>query len=75
MLKGLIRSGANGTDIATLPTGSGLCPKERLILTVDSNAALGRVDIIPGVSTCEISTQSVSSGWVSLDGIRWIGEM
>ncbi len=75
MLKGLVASGTNGTDIATLPTGSGLCPKERLLLTVDSNAALGRVDIVPGVSTCEINTQGVSNAWVSLDGVRWIGEM
>lgn len=74
MLKGLVKTGANGTDIATLPNGQGLCPKERLLMTVDSNATLGRVDIIPGASTCEINTQGVSSTWVSLDSLRWIGE-
>lgn len=74
MLKGLVHNGTNGTDIATFPNGQGLCPKERLLLTVDSNAALGRIDIIPGASSCEINTQGVSSAWVALDGVRWIGE-
>lgn len=71
-LKGLIKSGTatNGTVIATLPVG--YRPKERLLMGTVSNAAYGRVDVLP---TGDIVVGgAVSNIWLALDGINFIAE-
>lgn len=71
-LKGLLRAGTTtaGTSLTTLPVG--FRPKERLLLTSVSVDAHTRVDIQPnGIVTAQGGT---IGGWVSLDGINFIGE-
>ncbi len=72
MVKGLIRSGT-AARMATLP--SGYCPKNRLVLTVYSAGAWGRVDVLPSTGgTCYIEGNSYSATSVSLDTVRFMAE-
>lgn len=70
-LRGLVRSGTttSGTVIANLPVG--FRPKERVLMTNVSNAAQGRVDILP---TGEVLFMSGSNIWFSLDAITFVAE-
>ncbi len=71
MLKGLLRAGATGGDtvIATLP--SGYRPAQRLLITIPSNGALARVDILPdGTIRFEIG----SNAWLSIDNIIFMAD-
>lgn len=69
-LKGLIGGGADGSVIATLP--SGYRPKERLILAAVQNAVAGRIDILPNGQIVSVNTEG--NTWASLDSITFRAE-
>jgi hypothetical protein len=69
-LKGLIGGGADGSVIATLP--SGYRPKERLILAAVQNAVAGRIDILPNGQVVSVNTEG--NTWASLDSINFRAE-
>lgn len=71
-LKGLIKSGT-AAAITTLP--SGYCPKQRLLMTVITADAWGRVDMVPQSNgTCILTGSSYSTTWLSLDSFKYIAD-
>jgi hypothetical protein len=69
-LKGLLStSGAIGTTIAQLPVG--YRPKQQLLIAVESNTAMGRLDI--DTSGNLISTAG-SNVWFSVDSVSFLAE-
>ncbi len=68
-VKGLIGGGAAGSIIATLPEG--YRPKSRILYTGYSADAHARIDILPNG---QISFQTGSTIWFSLDGITFMAE-
>jgi hypothetical protein len=65
-LKGLVKNGAVGTVIFTLPVG--YRPTEQYIFTVNSGGAFGRVDV---AAYGDVIVVTGNSSWVSLDGISF----
>lgn len=66
-LKGLVRNGAIGTTIFTLPTGYRPAGRELQVVATNPNTA-GRVDIL---SDGNVQAVAGNSGWLSLDGITF----
>lgn len=69
VLKGVIKDGSTALDapIMTLPVG--YRPSHRLIFQTDSSGQASRVDVMPNG---DVLVNRVSSGWLVLDGIRFV---
>lgn len=75
IVKGLIRAGTVGANIATLPQG--FCPSKRLLMSAANSGGWGRIDIVPGATPaagCTIFGSTVNSGWTSLDTLIFYAE-
>lgn len=70
-LRGLIRAGTttSGTALFTLPAGHR--PANRILYTVYSNTAYGRLDILPDG---RVFFMVGSNGWYSLDGVTFLAD-
>jgi len=67
-LKGLVKSGTDGSAIFTLPAGYRPAAKE--LLSASSNDAYGRIDIAT-TGTVTPSAGTTSPTWVCLDGLMF----
>lgn len=67
-LRGLVKNGANGSTIFTLPEGY-KPSKEHLFIVATYNQRSGRVDVM---TDGKVLARDVSPDWVSLDGISFI---
>jgi len=67
-LRGLVKSGTDGTSITTLPTG--YRPEYRHLFVVESNDLAGRLDVLTD-GTVIPQAATTNPAWVSLDGITF----